>query len=153
MVAKELNLKGYKALASSNFIKLKNQTKVRDSSVIILISLVIGVILAFSLTKVINSTKEDLYIFRTMGIEDNVVKGSSFLHMLLCTIPSIILLIIMYLIIFATSLGQGIHFVKYEVIIATSIALLLTSALVAYLYNRILYSKKVNKGLRRTNKW
>lgn len=118
----------------------------------LLVALVMAGTLVLTLSKLILATKGDVAIFRTMGIPEKTVKISTYIQLLCAWIPACVISLVMTLVIYFTALG------KYFVYIGFGSGMLMVAALGLILwllglgYNRILYSVRVKKGLRRVNK-
>ena len=117
-----------------------------------LIALVVAGMVVLTLAKLILATKGDIAIFRTMGIQEKVVKTSTYVQLLCALVPAGVLSVIATMIIYFTSLGKNFTFIGFTGGLVLILALGLILWLIGLSYNKLLYSTRVKKGLRRVNK-
>ncbi|MEG1394391.1 MAG: ATP-binding cassette domain-containing protein [Clostridia bacterium] len=153
------------ALESKGYITIVSTTKIKDSTEImnyvmaIVMSMVWLVAVAFlvffvtlTTTKAIRSNKEDIAIFRSMGISHKVIKKSMFFHLLPVTLVSLVIMGIFAVVFFLTSLGKyfsALYWYHYVVII---LAMFVATIAIAAKFNKKLMKQSVRKNLRRDDK-
>lgn len=150
----ELREKGYIAVRSTETIKSTNLSDYIEAIMaVILWAVIIIFFTAFVLLctrRSVDSTKADMAIFRSIGINKKVIKMSTFVHLLLCAIISYIVMVITMIVIYSipvlNDLIPYLHFGSYLLIILVEIIMV---TWIAYKFNNRLFNESVRKNLRR----
>ena len=118
----------------------------------ILISLALSLIVITTLIKLVSVSRNDVAVFRTMGINDKVVKNSTYMQLFLALIPALLLTGVICMILYLAPTGWLLPFMGWDAIMSLLICVAIVLILVAASYNRLIYRNKIKKGLRRANK-
>lgn len=152
---------GYLVLLASETIEYKESKNAVEIILLFLqsylISTLVCVAFAFiavlTLVKLVMATKNDVSIFRTMGINNDIIKKSTYIHLICTLIPAVLLSSLIILIIYLAPTGVIlIPFMGWDAALIIFLSIVLTVLIVAFSFNKLLYRQKIKKGLRRVNK-
>lgn len=97
-------------------------------------------------------SRKDVAVFRTMGIKDSTVKASTFVQLFIGIVPAIVCMVAFIMFLYFAPLGIIMGFMGWDAVFLIAASLLVSVAIIAGSYNRLLYKNKIKKGLRRANK-
>lgn len=157
--AKQLTNNGYSALSTQKvkaMAELSFMDKLAEFVTTTLVNMVISVAIALlsvsTLIKLMTMSRKDVAVFRTMGIKDSTVKASTFVQLFIGIVPAIVCMVAFIMFLYFAPLGIIMGFMGWDAVFLIAVSLLVSVAIIAGSYNRLLYKNKIKKGLRRANK-
>lgn len=150
---------GYLALLSTKLGEHKNII-IKDliakflisSAVSIAVTLLLSLVVIFTLIKILSISKKDVVIFRTMAIKNNVVRLSTYIQLIMDFIIALLLSAIVIVVLYFAPTGWAINFLGVRAVAILLLCVLVLLLILAYTYNKTIFKEKIKKGLRRVNK-
>lgn len=118
----------------------------------VLFVILISVMAALVLGKAILSTREDIAVFRSMGIDDGCVKISQYVQLVLSFVPAFVGMLAFTPALFMTAASEFFLFLGFGSYCLIFFGGLAISLLTAHRLNRSMYRKTVRKNLGRESK-
>lgn len=125
---------------------------VSSTLISVVISLALSLIIIVSLIKLFIAGRGDMNIFRTMGIQDRIIKNSSYVQLFLSFAIALLLTGTICIVLYLVPSGWLLPYMGFGAFLSLVISVTAVLVVLASAYNRLLYKNKIKKGLRRANK-